>query len=119
MDNILNKNRVTLKTFEKWNLSEIFCTETTLENGITYVVKIFCNVCALYQDNILANTKGAIRTAALRYINGTCYIKKDGVSRHIQSAVHRNAIRFSNEDLNENKETKANDKDQQVNSHTL
>ncbi|XP_065677699.1 zinc finger protein 862-like [Hydra vulgaris] len=118
MDNILNKNRVTLKTFEKWNLSEVFCIETAVENGISYVVKIFCNVCALYQENILANTKGAIRTVALRYINGIRYVKKD-VFRHLQSAVHRNAIRLSNEDLNENKEAKANDKEQQVETNKL
>ncbi|XP_065640532.1 zinc finger protein 862-like [Hydra vulgaris] len=102
MDCILKNKNITLKTFKSWDFADVFQIETVTEKEKIYVIKIICTLCKLHQNKILSKTNGAVRAAALRFINGTNYVKKDSICRHLSGATHQHAIQLENEGFDKN-----------------
>nr|XP_047144903.1 uncharacterized protein LOC124818309 [Hydra vulgaris] len=102
MDCILKNKNITLKTFKSWDFADVFQIETVTEKEKIYVIKIICTLCKLHQNKILSKTNGAVRAAALRFINGTNYVKKDSICRHLSGATHQHAIQLENESFDKN-----------------
>lgn len=77
-------NKVKLPTFLKWGISNIFGHKEVCETGITYVNYIWCKVCAANKNCVLnhPSVKGATRTSAERFINGTSNVTNDAVRKY-------------------------------------
>ncbi|XP_065661520.1 DNA topoisomerase 2-alpha isoform X4 [Hydra vulgaris] len=117
MDSTLKRRtRVTLKTFNGWEFAKDFQIETITEEENTYVVKMKCNLCALHRNTILLRISGAVKAAALLFINGTSHIKKDSANRHIKGATHQYAMHLENEDFDKYKDGTKNDIDMNIDS---
>ena len=74
--------KVQLSTFNKWGVSGVLGFKTSLENGIDYVDFVWCKLCAANKGNVFKHSaiKGATKSAAETYINGTNVITKHTVS---------------------------------------
>ena len=64
-------NRVEYSTFFSWKQSDIIGYEKIEEKGKSYVVKVWCKLCARHKSKLNQQLKGSAKTSALAFINGT------------------------------------------------
>ena len=91
-------NKVQLRTFLKWGISNVFGHKEVTEDGVVYVNNIWCKVCASNKTCVLnhPSVKGATRIAAERFINGTSNVTNDAVSNVFNVFVHAKVHSSSN-----------------------
>ena len=89
VDEASDGKKIPLLTFRKWNVSDIFDIKKETIDGATYVVKFFCKVCTNYVDQVERDPKmkGVARSQIRTYVDGTTYIIKHNVNRHIIGKV--------------------------------
>ena len=83
-------NAVQLSTFLKWGIpSEILAYETETRDGRTIVGKVVCKLCTTYYQEIRQDSsiKGQAKNEVVTYINGTNFVTKHSVFRHINGQV--------------------------------
>ncbi len=87
-------NKVDLETFKKWGKDGVIGFKTIEENSRRYVNFVWCKVCARNKDSLIAhpNCKGSIKKAVKAYIDGTNYVTKHNVTRHLEGDGHRIAL---------------------------
>ena len=90
-------NKVQLSTFLKWNVSDVVGYTTNEENGNTYVVTVYCKVCARNKEAALKSCKGPIKEAVMRFIDGTNFVTNHSVTKHLSKAAHMDACKAENE----------------------
>lgn len=84
---------VRLQTFLSWGVSEIIgrVTETQTDQS-EKVVKIWCKVCAKHAHKVRCSLRGKALHDFERYVQGTEFITKHTVMRHISdSSAHKTA----------------------------
>ena len=74
---------------QKWNVEDNFNFQKETIDGATYVVKIVCKLCT---KHVLAiersdQMKGVARTQIRTYVDGSTYVTKHNVDRHISGKV--------------------------------
>ena len=76
---------VSLETFNKYNL-KVFGFKSEKVDGSDRVTFVWCKLCAKHKDAILIRPqcKGSARKALQQYIEGTTYVSKWNMERHIQ-----------------------------------
>ena len=74
-------NMIRLSTFKSWGLN-MFGVKTKKNDQGEYVYQVWCKICAANKDKIYHHqeVKGATKTAAERFINGTNLVNKHSVS---------------------------------------
>lgn len=86
----MSETKVKLSTFNGWNFTDVIGYESVIsDDGITYVTQVWCEVCRRQQNNIKTDgrVRGAASAAAKVYMNGTKYVTKHNVTRHIAGKV--------------------------------
>ncbi len=98
-------SKIDLNTFNKWGKDNVIGYKTIEENGRTYVNFVWCKVCAGNKDSLLShsNCKGAVKRALNAYINGTTYVTKHNVNRHLEGEGHRIALSIEKSKPDEDK----------------
>ena len=76
-------------TFEKYGKSYVIGSKTEVRNAKNMVTFIWCKLCAKHKDAILRNPlcKGNAKTAVEAYINGTNYVSKWNIDRHLEGMI--------------------------------
>ena len=79
-------------TFKAWQKDEILWFKTEEKNNKKYVIR--CLVCARNKDIISAHPAchGPAKKAMLSYIQGTNFVKKHNVIRHLEGKAHSIAL---------------------------
>ena len=87
-------NAVKLSTFKSWGKSDIIGHKTIKENECDYVNFVWCRVCARNKDFLLQDPscKGEMKIAVLSYVNGTNFVTKHSVTRHLTGKIHAKAL---------------------------
>ena len=77
--------KIPLCTFLKWNVEEVFDYKTEIIDGMTYVVKIYCKMCVKHIHSVERDDKmkGVARAGMRTYVDGSAFITKHNVNRHI------------------------------------
>ena len=80
---------VQLSTFLKWNLQDVISYKSVNEDGKELVTKIWCHTCARHFDKIKADQRirGQAKNELKTYVDGTTFITKHNVTRHLGSMV--------------------------------
>ena len=75
------ENMIHLPMFESWGFN-IFGVQTKKNDQDEYVYQVWCKICAANKDKIYHHqaVKGATKTAAKRFINGTNFMTKQSVT---------------------------------------
>ena len=83
-------NKVHLSTFMKWGVNDVIGHKFVEENGSRLVNFIWCTLCAKNKAAILQhpNCKGPVKESVMAYINGTSFVTKHSVMRHISGEGH-------------------------------
>ena len=83
---------VSLKTFKNWGV----------ENKIGYqiggptnsqVVKVWCKTCSKHQAKIKSDLKGKALRDIEKYIEGTTFVTKWNITRHLETKAHEIGIK--------------------------
>ena len=69
-----------LGTFLQWGKEDIIGYGTFEQQGLQYVNKIWCKICARNKDIILPKLKGATKKPAEAFTDGTNVVTKHNVS---------------------------------------
>lgn len=87
-------NKVSLETFLNWDKNIIGYEEEDI-NGKTFVVKIWCRLCAKHSASIRreSSCKGSVKKSMEAFISGTKSVTKYQVDRHLAGDVHKISIR--------------------------
>ena len=90
----LKGNRVALSTFKGWGKEEIIGYKTENEDGKCFVNFVYCKVCTRNKGAISSHPtcKGEARKAMLSYVEGTKFVSKHTIQRHISSKAHSIAL---------------------------
>ena len=74
-------NIIHLSTFKSWGFNK-FGVKTKKNDQDRYVYQVWCKICAANKDKICCHqaVKGATKTDAERFINGTSFVTKHSVS---------------------------------------
>ena len=80
---------VELRTFEKYGKSSVIGHKTIEKDNKTFVNFVWCKLCTKHKVVILSNPscKGSARIAVQSYINGTNFVSKWTIDRHLQSKL--------------------------------
>ena len=81
---------VQLSTFKSWNVDKSFgYTTFTREDGKEMIKKLWCKTCSKYVDKILASPslRGKAKSEVKTYVQGTEYVSKHTVFRHLEAKV--------------------------------
>ena len=72
-------------TFLKWYVEEVFDYKTEIIDGMTYMVKIYCKMCVKHINSVERDDKmkGVARAGMRTYVDGSAFITKHNVNRHI------------------------------------
>ena len=82
-------SKVDIMTFKKWgNRGVIGCKTVSLENR-NFVNFAWCKVCRRNKDAILLHSNCPVKKSVLAYIDGTNYVSKHNVHRHLDGEGHR------------------------------
>ena len=89
-------NTVDLVTFMKWGKDGVIGYKTITKGDRNFVNFVWCKVCqrneaALFQH---PNCKGTVKKSVKSYIEGTNYVSKHKVNRHLESEAHRIALQI-------------------------
>ena len=81
--------KMNVNTFLKWNVQNIFDYETETVEGTSYVIKIKCTMCVKHIDSIERDDrlKGVARQGMRTYVDGSNFITKHNVNRHINGKL--------------------------------
>ena len=80
---------VEFSTFECYGKNAIIGHKKVERNEKTFVNFVWCKLCAKHKNIILSNPccKGSARTAIESYINGTNFVSKWNIERHLQGII--------------------------------
>ena len=80
---------VSVNTFNNWNLTSFKYESRKNEKNIDVVAKLYCISCAKHINSILRDRRfrGIAKKDVLKYVDGTIFISKHSVSRHLDSLV--------------------------------
>ena len=76
-------NNVNLSTFLSWKKEGFIGYKTEEIEGKKVVNFVWCKVCARYKETILSRLKGSVKTSACSLIDGTNFVTKHSVTRHL------------------------------------
>ena len=87
-------NKVSQETFLNWDKNVIGYEEEKI-NGKTYVVNIWCKLCAKHSVLIRkeSSCKGSVKKSIEAFISGTKSVTKYQVDRHLAGDVHKISMR--------------------------
>lgn len=87
-------SKIDINTFKKWGKENVIGYRTAEENGRTYVTFAWCKVCSRNKDALFVhpNCKGSVKNALKAYVEGTNYITKHNITRHLNGEAHRIAL---------------------------
>ena len=87
-------NKVELSTFLSWGKESIIGYKTENVDDRVFVNFAWCKICEQNKNAILVhpNCKGPVRKSVLAYIEGTNYVTKHNVHRHLGGEGHRIAL---------------------------
>lgn len=79
---------VQLSTFTSWRFADIGYQKKQIDNTM-FVTKVWCNVCKGTPQHVFnhPSLRGASKAAIQTYINGTDFVTKHNVSRHLRGKV--------------------------------
>ena len=85
---------IEISTFKKWGLCQTFGHTTEMRNERQMVISVWCKICAKNKSAVMQhpNCKGPIKTAVMRFIDGTNFVTKHTLTRHTISEGHRIAM---------------------------
>ena len=91
MANSAKGNSVMLATFKKWDLEDAFGNKTEEKDDKIMVNYVWCKICAANKTALLQhpNCKGSVKNAILSFINGTTFVTKHTLQRHLSSEGHK------------------------------
>ena len=78
-------NYVNLSTFLGWKKDGVIGYKTEEVEGKKIVNFVWCKVCARYKEALLSKLKGSAKTSALSFIDGTNFVTKHSVTRHLDA----------------------------------
>lgn len=86
--------KVELSTFLSWGKESIIGYKTENADNRVFVNFAWCKICERNKNAILVhpNCKGPVRKSVLAYIEGTNYVTKHNVHRHLGGEGHRIAL---------------------------
>ena len=91
-------SKVELSTFLSWGKENIigYKTENDASTNRVLVNFAWCKICARNKNAILVhpNCKGPVKKSVLAYIEGTNYVSKHNVHRHLEGEGHRIALQI-------------------------
>ncbi len=76
-------NKVEYSTFVSWGKDAVIGHEKVESQGKTYVVKVWCKICAKHKHKINARLKGSAKEHAKAFVDGTSSVTKHQVSFYI------------------------------------
>ena len=87
-------HKIALSTFKSWGKEEIIGYKSECIDGKTSVNFVYCKVCARNKEAISSHPscKGEARKSMLNYVNGTTFVTKHTVIRHLSSRAHSIAL---------------------------
>ena len=85
---------VELSTFKSWGKENVIGYEVETINDKHQVTKVWCKLCRRHSKDIQSHPtcKGPARKAMLAYVDGTAYVAKCNVMRHLSGKAHLIAI---------------------------
>ena len=88
-----NRSSVLYSTFSKWNVSHVIGHTSEFDQlNREIVVKVWCKLCAKHSEKIRKELRGRSVGEVDKYINGTDFITKYTVTRHLRSQVHQSSL---------------------------
>ena len=86
-------NSVELGTFKNWG-HNLIGYKTIQKKEKTYVNFVWCKVCAKHKNALKSNPacQGQAKIALQKYIEGTNFVSKHTVNRHLTSKAHSIAL---------------------------
>ena len=89
-------NKVDLATFMKWGKDGIIGYKTINEGQRVCVNFVWCKVCQRNENALFQhpNCKGPVKKSVKSYIEGTNFVSKHTVNRHLESEGHRIAVQI-------------------------
>ena len=86
-------NKVEISTFLNWKKQEIGYNVEEI-GGKSYVVKIWCKVCARHGEKIRYGPefRGSVQSSVDAFITGTTSVTKFQVDRHLAGPFHKKAV---------------------------
>ena len=87
-------SKVDLLTFKKWGKDGVIGYKTVSIDNREFVNFVWCKVCARNKDALLhhPNCKGPVKKAIQAYVDGTNFVTKHNVHRHLNGEGHRIAL---------------------------
>ena len=76
---------VQLRTFQSWNVDDVFDIEKTEIDGVVMVTKLYRKLCRKQLREIKKHGKGVAAKEVEMYANGTSNVTKFTAKRHIES----------------------------------
>ncbi|XP_065650803.1 uncharacterized protein LOC136078922 [Hydra vulgaris] len=85
--------KIKLSVFNKWDFKDIFGWKIVNEDGIDYINFIWCKICANRSSRSMKprEIRGATKLSSDNFTNGTNFITKHTIQRHLASKTHQNA----------------------------
>ena len=80
---VKQRNNVNLSTFLSWKKEGVIGYKTEKLEGKKVVNFVWCKICARYKETILSRLKGSVKVSALAFIDGTNFVTKHSVTRHL------------------------------------
>ena len=74
------ENLLEYSPFFSWKLTDIIGCKKIDEKGKTYVVKVWCKVCAEHKSSLNVQLKGSAKTSALAFIDSTNSVTRNQAS---------------------------------------
>lgn len=80
---------VQLSTFIKWQVDNVIGYLSDRTEGKEIITKIWCKLCAKHYERVFADDriKGAAKNELKTYVEGTHFVTKHNVTRHLASKV--------------------------------
>ena len=84
-------SKVELSTFLSWGKESIIGYKTENVDNRVFVNFAWCKICERNKNAIFVhpNCKGPVKKSVLAYIEGTNYVSKHNVHRHLEGEGHR------------------------------
>ncbi len=85
---------VELSTFKSWGKENVIGYDVKTINDKQHVTRVWCKLCRKHSKDIQSHPtcKGPARRAMLAYVDGTSYVAKCNVMRHLSGKAHLIAI---------------------------
>ena len=85
---------VQVSTFLKWGVTDTIGHKSETQQGKVLVVEVWCKLCRAHsvQIQIDSRLRGQARKEIDKNVNGTSFVTKHTVNRHLGSLAHRIAV---------------------------